>query len=141
DGGGPWAILARGGLPTQACAAALRPPQSTRPDPRPHPLSETRARAPTGSADGGAALEGAAERDLVGVLEVAADGKTAGQLGDLEVERHEHAHQIGRGRLALEVRVGGDDDLGDRAVLEPAEQLLDPQLVRADPRDRADGSA
>src|SRR4029453_2750461 len=43
--------------------------------------------------------------------------------------------------LALEVGVGGDDQLGDRAVHQPGHELLDPQVVGADAVDRADRAA
>ena len=98
---------------------------------RPEPVS-------AGTGDGGAALERAAEGQLIGVLEVAADRQTAGQLAHAQAERGEHPDEVGGRRLALEVRIGGDDDLGDGAVLQARQQLLDAQLVGADAGDGTD---
>src|SRR6185312_151720 len=91
--------------------------------------------------DDPATFEGAAQGDLVRVLEVAADGQTRGEAGDLEFEVHEHAGDVGRGGFALEVGVGGDDDLGDRAIRETLHELTDAELVRADSVDGADSAA
>ena len=49
----------------------------------------------------------------------------------------EPAEVHGRG-LALDVRVGAEDHLGDALRLDAGQQLLDPQLVGADALDRAD---
>ena len=83
-------------------------------------------------------FEGSAERDLVGVLEVTTDRQTAGELGDPKAQRQEHPHEVGRSRLALKVRIGGDDDLGDDAILQSPEQFLDAQLIGTDTRERTD---
>ena len=87
-----------------------------------------------------AALEGPAEGELVGVLEVAADGEAAGDAGDLEPERLEQPAEVHRGGLALDVGVGAEDDLLDALGVEAGEQLLDPQLVGPDALDGADGA-
>ena len=58
-----------------------------------------------------------------------------------QAHRPQRAGEEGRGGLALEVRVGGDDDLGDGAVGQPGHQLADAQVVRADAVDRADRPA
>src|SRR5215831_8591710 len=86
-------------------------------------------------------LEGAAQGHLVGVLQVASDWQSARGPG------HPQAHWLNqpsekRGRrLPLEVGIGGDYQLCHRPVGQPGHQLLDPQLVRADPVDRADRAA
>src|ERR1700722_772615 len=86
-------------------------------------------------------LEGAAERDLVRVLQVAADRQPAGRARRPDAHRLDQPGEVGRGRLALEVGVGRQDQLGHPAVRQPGHQLLDPQVVRADPVDRADRAA
>src|SRR6266508_1104899 len=88
-----------------------------------------------------AAGEGATEGDLVGVLEVAADRQAAGDPGDPDAERGEQTGHVHGGGLALDVGVGRQDDLADPVRLQAGEQLPDPQVVGADPLDRADRPA
>src|SRR3954453_22550239 len=83
-------------------------------------------------------FEGSPQRDLVGVLEVATCRKSTRQTGQAQAHPGEHPGEVGRSGLPLEVRVGRQDDLRDGAVVEPAEQLLDAQLVRPDAFDRRD---
>ena len=59
-----------------------------------------------------AAGEGAAEGDLVGVLEVGADRQAGGQPGDRDLAAQQLGDVVG-GRLAGRRRVGGEHDLGD----------------------------
>src|SRR3954467_15165342 len=59
------------------------------------------------SGDQATAFESSAEGDLVGVLEVAADGQTRGQSRDTDFECGEQPAEIGRRRLAFQVGVGG----------------------------------
>ena len=68
-----------------------------------------------GSSSG--AGERAAERDLVGVLEVAADRQAGGEAGDRDVGRAlaQAVGDVQRGRLAGGGRVGGEHDLADLA--------------------------
>src|SRR5215468_9185305 len=87
-----------------------------------------------------AALEGAAERHLVRVLQVTAHRQPAGRPGYPQPHRLDQPGQVGRGRLALEVRVGCQDQLGHGPVGQPRHEFTDPQVVRADPVDRADRS-
>src|SRR5450759_4711934 len=86
-------------------------------------------------------LEGTPQRDLIGVLQVPPDGQARGQPRHLQSHRDEHPSEVGGGRLPLDVRVHGQDHLGDRAVGQPGHQLGDPQVVRTDARDRVDGPA
>src|SRR4029450_11290417 len=88
-----------------------------------------------------AAGEGAAQGDLVGVFEVAADGEATGDAGDPDAEGGQEAGQVHGGGLALDVGVGGQDDLAGGGGLQAAQQLADAQVVRADALDRADGPA
>src|SRR6478752_277676 len=86
-------------------------------------------------------FERASEGDLVGVLQVAAHRQTARKSGDLQPHRLDEAREVGRGRLALEVGVGREDELGDLAVGEADHQLAHTQVVGADALDRADRAA
>src|SRR4051794_8265685 len=90
--------------------------------------------------DGSPPFERSPQGDLVGVLEVATYRKSTRQTRHAQAHPGQHAREVRRGGLALEVRVGGQDHLGDRPVGQPAEQLLDPQLVRSDSFDRRDGA-
>src|SRR5699024_2711208 len=65
------------------------------------------------STDGAAPLQGPTEGELVGVFEITADGEPARDTGDLDAERPQQAAQVHGGRLALDVGVGAEDDLGD----------------------------
>src|SRR6266540_1831823 len=88
-----------------------------------------------------AAGEGAAEGDLIGVLEVAADREATGEPGHADPEGREQAREVHGGRLAFDVGVGGQDHLADAVGLDPGQQLADVQVVRSDPLDRADRAA
>src|SRR4051794_12294836 len=60
------------------------------------------------------ALERAAEGDLVGVLQVAPHGQTACQPRHAQPHRLDQPREVRRRRLALEVGVGGENQLGHR---------------------------
>src|SRR5690606_11608548 len=99
--------------------------------------------APRPRSQGPAALEGLAEGDLVGVLEVGADREPARQPGDGDVG-HALAQDVGeveRGRLAGRRRVRRDDDLAHAALLGPADELLDAEVLRVDAVDRRERPA
>src|SRR5690606_23542409 len=68
------------------------------------------------------------------------DGEAAGDAGDLQPEGLDQAAEVHRRRLALDVRVGAEDDLLDALRVDAGEQLLDPQLVGPDALDGADGA-
>src|SRR6266568_226446 len=74
-------------------------------------------------------LERPSQRHLVGILQVASDGQPAGRPGDPQAERLHQPGQVRRGGLALEIRVGGQD------------QLADPQVLGSDAVHRADRAA
>ena len=76
-------------------------------------------------------LDGAAKRKLVGILQVAAHGKAACQTRHLDAQRFDGTGQIARRGLALDVGVGGDDDLMDTLVDQTRQQLADVQLLGA----------
>src|SRR6185437_8985439 len=86
-------------------------------------------------------LEGAAQRHLIGVLQVASDRQAARGPGDPQAHRLYQPSEKRGGRLPFEVGIGGEYQFCHRSVSEPRHQLLDPQLVRADPVDRADSPA
>src|SRR5215218_108403 len=114
-------------------------------DGRVQPTKPSPARDPSGTQplqrQLAAAGEGAAEGNLVGVLEVAADRQAARDAGDPDAERREQAGQVHRGRLPLDVGVGGQDHLADPVRLQAGQQLPDPQVVGTHPLDRADRPA
>src|SRR3954452_11580540 len=86
-------------------------------------------------------LEGAAQRHLIGVLQVAPDRQSARGPGHPQAHWLYQPSEKGRRGLAFEVGIGGKYQLCHRSVSEPRHQLPDPQLFRADPVDRADRSA
>src|SRR5579859_5917186 len=86
-------------------------------------------------------LEGAPQRHLIGVLQVAPDRQSAGRPGDPQAHRLDQPSEKGGRRLPFEVGIGGEYQLCHRSVSEPRHQLPDPQLIRADPVDRADRPA
>ena len=81
--------------------------------------------------------ERAAERHLVGVLDVAAHRHAEGEAGDPHPPGLEQAGEVEGGRLPLDVGVGGEDDLLD--PLQAREQAGDGQAVGADPAVRGEG--
>ena len=103
-----------------------------------HQLLLRTPRAPSYSLDVAAAFERAAERHLVGVLEVAADGQPARDSRHEHAERLQQTREIHRGRFAFDVGIGREDDLVDTVLLDTREQLLDAQLLGADAFDRRD---
>src|SRR5262245_31206123 len=68
--------------------------------------------------------EGAAERDLVGVLEVAAHREAAGEPRHADAAT-EAVGEVGGGRLARHVRVRREDDLLDAVPVDAVEELVD----------------
>ena len=105
-----------------------------------HGLRVASARA---SAEGqalAAARRGAAERDLVGVLEVAADREAAREPRDAHLLA-QAVGEVGGGRLAGHRRVRREHDLGDAVRVDTVDQLVDPQVGRIDAVDRAERAA
>src|SRR4029079_19533708 len=91
-----------------------------------------------------ATAEGAAERDLVRVLEIGADGEAAGQAGDRHVGRAlaQSVGEVERRGLAGGGRVGRDHHLADRrAVVDAAEQLRDVEVLGVHSVDRRQRAA
>src|SRR5579875_2536961 len=86
-------------------------------------------------------LERAAERHLVGVLQVTPHRQAAGRPGHPDAHRLDQPGDEGGRRLALEVGIGGQDQLGHGAVGQPRHEFLDAQLVGADAVDGTDRPA
>src|SRR6266542_3145681 len=86
----------------------------------------------------GQALEGLAQGDLVGVLEVASDREAAGQAGHPDAGGLQQRGHVHRRRVALQVRVRGQDDLDHAVALDAVEELLDAEVLGADAVERAD---
>lgn len=78
-----------------------------------------------------ASLDRPAERYLVSVLEVPAHGKPAREPRHVDAKRLDRAREVGRGRLALDVWIRGEDDLRDRAVCQAREQPRERGAARA----------
>src|SRR5207244_447078 len=74
-----------------------------------------------------APLERLGERDLVGVLEIAADGEAARDARQADAERLQELRQVDGGRLALDVGIRRGNDL-----LHDAEQARVARGVGAD---------
>src|SRR6266496_750890 len=88
--------------------------------------------------DVAATRERPAQRDLVGVLEVAAHREPTRDPRDAHTELLHRARDEHRGRVAFDVGVGREDDFGDALVGNASEQLLDAQLLRPDALDGRD---
>src|ERR687894_1077010 len=85
--------------------------------------------------------EGAAERHLVGVLKVPADGEAAGQRRHpdrqvLDLGRDEQGRRLARG-----VRVGGDDELLRALVAHPLDELRYAEVFGLHAVQRREGAA
>src|SRR6266516_2728513 len=83
-------------------------------------------------------FERAPESHLVRVLQVPSDRKPTSRPGHPQPQRLDKPGQVGRGRLSLQVRVRREDQLRDAAVGQPGHEFPGPQVLRADPVDRAD---
>ena len=86
------------------------------------------------------ARQGASERHLIRILEIPADGQPARE------PRHADAiaqaiGEVGGRRLARHVRVRGEHDLLDAALLDAIEQLADPEIRRLDAVEGGEGAA
>src|SRR3712207_768773 len=86
-------------------------------------------------------FECSAEGDLVGVLKVPTHRKSTREPGHTQPHADQEPGEVRRGGLALQVGVGGQDDLGHRAGREPGHELLDAELVGADVVDGRDRPA
>src|SRR5512139_2140745 len=67
--------------------------------------------------------------DVVGVLEVAADGHAHGDARHAHPQRLEQPREVEGGGLPFDVRVGREDHLVGAARVDAAEEALDAQLV------------
>ena len=71
-------------------------------------------------------------RQVVGILEIAADGNAGGNPRHAYAKRLEETREVDRRGLALDRRVGGKNDLLDAAVIDARQQTLDLQIIRPD---------
>src|SRR3989441_9309591 len=124
-----------------------RPPRSTLfpyttlfRSPRGAPVVPGAQRAAGPLADLAPALEGLRERHLVRILQITADREPTGDPRDADPERPEQLREVERRRLALDIGVGRQDDLGRLAALEPDQELLDLEVVGADAVERRQGA-
>src|SRR5215213_7289092 len=85
--------------------------------------------------------EGAAQSDLVGVLEVATDRQTAGERRDPHRQVSYFLGDEHRRRLPGRVRVGGDDQLLRPLLPDPLDELGYPQVLRLDAVERRERAA
>ena len=63
------------------------------------------------------------QRHLVGVFEIAADGQAVRDARDQNPHRLEQAGDIARRRFALDIRIGGQNDLVDILLADAGQQL------------------
>ena len=77
-------------------------------------------------------------REVVGVLEIAADRDAGGDARDAHAERLQQPRQVDRRRLAFDRRVGGEDHFLDAAGADARQQALDLQVVGPDALQRRD---
>jgi hypothetical protein len=94
----------------------------------------------SGSVDGPAAFERPTQREFVGILEIAAHWQAAGNTGDREAERFKESRQIHGGGFAFDVGVGTQNDLRDRMIAQPVEELFHAKLIGTDTIDGIDGT-
>lgn len=87
------------------------------------------------------AAEAPHEGYLVHVLQVAADGHSARESGDFDVERREKTLDVERGRVAFDSGVRGDDDFRHASVLQAFYERREAELVGADSFEGGDDSA
>src|SRR5207237_359159 len=71
----------------------------------------------------------------------AAHRQSAGESRHPQPHRLDQPGEIRRRRFAFEIRISREDELGDRSVIEPSQQLPHPEVVGADSLDRADRPA
>src|SRR6266568_2211677 len=77
------------------------------------------------------------DRDRVGVLEIASHRQPPGDPRHAHASGLQHLLEVGRGGLPFHRGVGRHDDFPHpRAVRDPGDELLKPQLVRAQPLER-----
>ena len=92
-------------------------------------------------ANDAAALQRAAQGNLVRILQVATDRQTRRQARQAHTQRHEHAREVGCGRLTLKVRVHRQNNLLDALIRQAGHQLTNTQLLRAHTSQRVNSAA
>ena len=92
-------------------------------------------------ANDAAALQRAAQGNLVRILQITTDRKTRRQTRQTHTQRHEHAREVGCGRLTLKVRVHRQNNLLDALIRQAGHQLTNTQLLRTHTSQRVNGAA
>ncbi len=87
-----------------------------------------------------ARFDRAAERDLIGELEIASYGQAARKTTDRYARRLDETRKIARGRLPFDIRVGRQNDFADRRVAQTSHELGDMKIVWADALERRERS-
>lgn len=72
------------------------------------------------------------KRDVIGVLQLGAEGEAAGEAGHSNAEGGDKAAKVHGGLLAFKIGIGGQDNLFDRVVLESGKQFPGTDIVGAD---------
>src|SRR3954471_4450992 len=139
----PWASTVHGELPSAAATSSASPIPKTQ-----SALSSAASRAGPGrrrlrGSDRAAAGKRAPERDLVGVLEVAAHRQPGGEARDRDVRRArvQLGGDVQRRGLAGGRRVRGQHALAELAAPRPGVELSEPQVLRLDAVDRRERPA
>src|SRR5207237_3990458 len=73
-----------------------------------------------------------AKGHFVGIFEIAAHRQSAGESRHPQPHRLDQPGEIRRRRFAFEIRISREDELGDRSVSEPSQQLPHPEVVGPD---------
>ena len=82
------------------------------------------------------AFEGAGKGVVIGVFELGAEGKSAGETGYPDAERQKELIQIKGGLLSFEVGISGQDDLVHGPILQSVGKFSYPDVVGTDTFDR-----
>ena len=88
----------------------------------------------------GAPFHRLGQRYFVGVFQIAADGQAVRDARDQNPHRLEQAGDIARRRFALDIRIGGQNDLVDILLADAGQQLADADILRPDALHRGDGA-
>ena len=77
-------------------------------------------------------FQGSFQGDGVGILEIAAHGDTLGNSADSNTPVPKQSGEVGGRCLTFGAGVEGEDHLVDRIPVQPAQELLDSEVVRPD---------
>src|SRR5215210_3341152 len=140
----PCASTVQGELPSAAATSRASPmPNTQRADSSAARRAGDARQRLRGGSERSATGKRPPERDLVGVLEVAAHREPGGQPrdGDAGRARAQPLRDVQRGRLAGRRGVGGEDDLAHLGALDARVELRDLEVARLDAVDRRERAA